>query len=97
MDTTTATNSDLTVGDEVTFTFASGPATFEVVGLYEPAGFFTGYSITNEALEDAGVTIGDTFVYVKADDDADLDALQERDRRDPHRLSRASSCRARPS
>jgi len=76
VDTTTATNSDLAVGDEVTFTFASGPASFEVVGLYEPAGFFTGYSITNQALEDAGVRIGDTFVYVKADEGADLDALK---------------------
>ncbi len=76
VDTTTATNSDLTIGDEVTFTFASGPATFGVVGLYEPAGFFTGYTITNQALEDAGVKIGDTFVYVKAADGADLDVLK---------------------
>ncbi len=76
VDTTTATNSDLGVGDEVEFTFASGSATFEVVGLYEPAGFFTGYAITNQALEDAGVKIGDTFVYVKADDGADLDVLK---------------------
>lgn len=76
VDTTTATNSDLALGDDVEFTFASGPAVFEIVGLYEPAGFFTGYNITNEALEDAGVEIGDTFVYVKADDDADLDTLK---------------------
>ncbi len=76
VDTTTATGSDLAVGDDVTFTFASGSETFEVVGTYEPAGFFTGYSITNQALENAGVKIGDTFVYVKASDGADLTALQ---------------------
>jgi putative ABC transport system permease protein len=76
VDTTTATNSDLSVGDEIEFTFASGPATFELVGLYEPAGFFTGYIITNQGLEDAGVKIGDTFVYVKAAEDADLDVLK---------------------
>ena len=76
VDTTTATNSDLEIGDEVTFTFAGGSGTYEVVGTYEPAGFFTGYSITNQALEDAGVRIGDTFVYVKADEGADLDALK---------------------
>lgn len=76
VDTTTATNSDLKVGDEIEFTFASGPATFELVGLYQPAGFFTGYVITNDALEGARVSIGDTFVYVKADDGADLDALK---------------------
>jgi putative ABC transport system permease protein len=76
VDTTTATNSDLSVGDEIVFTFASGPATFELVGLYEPAGFFTGYVVTNQGLEDAGVVIGDTFVYVKAVDDADLNALK---------------------
>ena len=76
VDTTTATNSDLEIGDEVTFTFAGGSGTYELVGTYEPAGFFTGYSITNQALEDAGVRIGDTFVYVKADEGADLDALK---------------------
>jgi putative ABC transport system permease protein len=76
VDTTTAANSDLSVGDEIEFTFASGAATFELVGLYEPAGFFTGYVITNQGLEDAGVVIGDTFVYVKAAEEADLDALK---------------------
>ncbi|MCZ3386842.1 MAG: ABC transporter permease [Actinomycetia bacterium] len=76
VDTTTASNSDLEIGDEVEFTFASGSAQFELVGLYEPAGFFTGYAITNQALEDAGVRIGDTFGYVRAADDADLDALK---------------------
>lgn len=76
VDTATATSSGLEVGDEVTFTFAGGSGTYEVVGTYEPAGFFTGYSITNQALEDAGVSIGDTFVYVKADEGADLAALQ---------------------
>jgi putative ABC transport system permease protein len=75
VDTATAMGSDLAVGDDVTFTFAGGSATFELVGTYEPAGFFTGYSITNQALEDTGVTIGDTFVYVKATDGADLDTL----------------------
>jgi putative ABC transport system permease protein len=76
VDTTTATSSNLEIGDEVTFTFAGGSGTYELVGTYEPAGFFTGYSITNQALEDAGVRIGDTFVYVKAGDGADLDAMK---------------------
>ncbi len=76
VDTTTATNSNLEIGDAVTFTFAGGSGTYELVGTYEPAGFFTGYSITNQALEDAGVRIGDTFVYVKADEGADLDVLK---------------------
>ena len=76
VDTATATGSNLEIGDDVTFTFAGGSGTYELVGTYEPAGFFTGYSITNQALEDAGVRIGDTFVYVKADEGADLDALK---------------------
>jgi putative ABC transport system permease protein len=76
VDTTTATNSDLEIGDEIEFTFADGSGTYELVGTFEPAGFFTGYSITNQALEDAGVRIGDTFVYVKADDGPDLDVLK---------------------
>lgn len=76
VDTATATNSDLQLGDTVEFTFANGSASVEIVGLYEPAGFFTGYVISNQTLEGAGVKIGDTFVYVKAADGADLGALK---------------------
>ncbi len=76
VDRTTADGANLQVGDTVDLTFATGTGTFEVAGIYEPAGFFTGYAITNQGLEDAGVKIGDTFVYVKADDSADLDTLR---------------------
>lgn len=76
VDRTTAEGSGVSVGDTVDLTFATGSGTFEVVGIYEPAGFFTGYAATIEGLEAAGVRIGDTFVYVKASDAADLTALR---------------------
>jgi putative ABC transport system permease protein len=76
LDSTTATNNDLTVGDQVTLTFSTGEEQFEVAGIYEPAGFFSGYIVTTQALVDAGLTGGDTFVYVKAAEGADLDALR---------------------
>ena len=76
VDSATAEASGLQVGDDITFTLPSGSSTLKLVGLYEPAGFFTGYVVTNQALEDAGVSIGDTFVYVKADDGADLTAVK---------------------
>ena len=76
VDTTTAENADLAVGDEVTFAFPSGDLTVAVGGLYEPEGFFSGYTVTNAALQSAGVDVGDSFVYVKAEPDADLDAVR---------------------
>jgi ABC-type antimicrobial peptide transport system permease subunit len=76
VDRTTAEGADLTVGDTVDFTFATGKGSFDVVGIYEPAGFFSGYVLTNQGLESTGVRIGDTFVYVKAEDGADLDSLR---------------------
>jgi putative ABC transport system permease protein len=76
VDTTTAQAAGLSVGDEVTFIFPTGRAKVEVAGLYKPEGFFGGYTITNAALEAAGVNVGDTFVYVKAEQDADLSAIR---------------------
>jgi putative ABC transport system permease protein len=76
IDTTTAQNAGLSVGDDVTFIFPTGKATVQVAGLYKPEGFFGGYTITNEALRAAGVNVGDTFVYVKAEQNADLSAIR---------------------
>ncbi|MFL6070238.1 MAG: ABC transporter permease, partial [Actinomycetes bacterium] len=76
VDKTTAQNAGLSVGDDVTFIFPTGTAKVEVAGIFEPQGFFGGYTITNGALEAAGVNVGDVFVYVKADQDADLSAIR---------------------
>jgi putative ABC transport system permease protein len=76
VDTTTAKNAGLSVGDKVTFTFATGSLPVTIGGLYEPEGFFSGYTVTNQALESAGVNVGDSFVYVKAEPGADLEAIR---------------------
>jgi putative ABC transport system permease protein len=76
VDTTTAENAGLAVGDEVTFAFPAGELTVTIEGLYEPEGFFSGYTVTNAALASAGVDVGDSFVYVKAEPDADLTAVR---------------------
>ena len=76
VDKTTAQNAGLSVGDDVTFIFPTGTAKVQVAGIFEPEGFFGGYTITNGALEAAGVNVGDVFVYVKADQDADLSAIR---------------------
>jgi putative ABC transport system permease protein len=76
VDTTTAEMAGITVGDEITFIFPTGKAAVEVAGLYEPEGFFGGYTITNGALQAAGVDVGDAFVYIKASEGADLTAIR---------------------
>jgi putative ABC transport system permease protein len=76
IDQTTAQAAGLSLGDPVTFIFPTGKITVDVAGLYEPQGFFGGYTITNNALQNAGVDVGDTFVYVKAEQDADLSAIR---------------------
>ena len=75
-DTTSAEMNGVSVGDDVTFLFPTGSLKVEVAGLYEPEGFFSGYTVTQDALESAGIQVGDAFVYVKADPDADLTAVR---------------------
>jgi putative ABC transport system permease protein len=76
LDTNTAKDAGLAIGDQVRLTFATGKKTFTVVGLYETAGFFSGYIISNDGLRSAGVNIGDAFVYVKGAEGANLEALK---------------------
>lgn len=76
VDTTTAKLAGLSMGDEVTFAFPAGELTVTVGGLYEPEGFFSGYTVTNAALKGAGVDVGDSFLYVKAEPDADLTTVR---------------------
>jgi putative ABC transport system permease protein len=76
VDSTTAEGEGLSVGDSVDLTFATGKGTFELVAIYEPAGFFSGYAVTNGGLESVGLQIGDTFLYVKADEGADLETVR---------------------
>ena len=76
VDEGTAQLAKLQVGDEITLRFATGEASLEVSGLYEAEGFWSGFVITDTALQDAGVDVGDSFVYVKAGPDADLGQIR---------------------
>jgi putative ABC transport system permease protein len=76
VDAQTATDNGLTVGDPVGVQFAAGAAEYTVTGVYESAGRFSGYVVDSESVVAAGADPGDSVVYVKADPDADLDAVQ---------------------
>jgi putative ABC transport system permease protein len=49
---------------------------YRVNGLYEPSGAYSGYVVNRESLTAVGVDVGDSFVYVQAEEGADLEALQ---------------------
>jgi putative ABC transport system permease protein len=76
VDSQTATDNGLTVGDAVAVQFASGSADYTVTGVYEPAGRFSGYVVDSESVIAAGADPGDSVVYVKAAPDADADVVQ---------------------
>jgi len=76
VDEGTAQLANLQVGDDITLRFATGEASLEVSGLYEAEGFWSGFVITDTALQEAGVDVGDSFVYVKASEDADLGQIR---------------------
>ena len=77
VDTQTATDTGLAVGDPVSVLLPTGvSADYTVRGLYEPAGAYTGYVVDRTSLEAVGLEIGDSFVYARAADGADLDSVQ---------------------
>jgi putative ABC transport system permease protein len=76
VDALSASDAQLVVGDTATVLVPTGSTQLRVVGIYEPAGAFSGFVVRNEALAGAGVAIGDSFIYVKAAPDADLGQVQ---------------------
>lgn len=77
VDTQTATDTGVGVGDVVSMTLPTGAAVeYTVNGLYEPSGAYSGYVVNRESLTAVGVDVGDSFVYVQAEEGADLEALQ---------------------
>ncbi len=77
VDTATATGAGVGIGDPVTVRVTTGTADFTVTGLYDPAGAYSGYVVDAAALAEAGVETGASFLYVKAEPDADPTQLQE--------------------
>ena len=76
VDRQTATDLGLKVGDPVHVTWPTGSHTYTLTATYEAAGFFAGWVVTNDALKEAGIDIGDAFVYIKTSDGADLTAVR---------------------
>ncbi|MFZ0323276.1 MAG: FtsX-like permease family protein [Actinomycetes bacterium] len=76
VDDKTATNAGLSVGDSVTVVLPSGSATYTVAGTYSAAAGFSGYAMSNDALAATGLRLGDSFVYAKTAEGANLDAVQ---------------------
>lgn len=79
VDTDTATAAGIGMGDTVALTLPNQVTRdYTVVGLYDPAGAYSGYVVNRQSLADAGVDVGDSVVYVRAETGADLAALQDR-------------------
>jgi putative ABC transport system permease protein len=76
VDSITAGDLGLTVGDEVEIGLPTGTRAFGVTGIYDAAGGFSGWVVGNEALSDAGIRVGDGLLYVKAAEGADLETVQ---------------------
>ncbi|MFA7323252.1 MAG: FtsX-like permease family protein, partial [Candidatus Nanopelagicales bacterium] len=72
VDSQSAADASLLVGDQVKVQLPTGSASFRVVGVYEPAGSISGYVVNSSSLAAAGVAVGDSVLYVKADPGADL-------------------------
>ena len=78
VDEQTATDAGVGMGDSVSITLPNGAVLeYTVAGLYDPAGAYSGYVVNRASLVAAGLDVGDSFVYVRADQGADLAALQE--------------------
>jgi putative ABC transport system permease protein len=77
VDSQSATAAGLALGDVATVQVPTGTAKFRVVGLYQSAGAFSGYVVRSESLAAMGVAVGDSFIYARADADADLAAVEE--------------------
>jgi putative ABC transport system permease protein len=76
VDKQTAADSGLALGDAVSVRMATGSADFRLVGIYEPVGSLTGFVIDNGSFAAAGVDVGDSVIYVKAEPGADLPAVE---------------------
>ncbi|MEZ5116689.1 MAG: FtsX-like permease family protein [Candidatus Nanopelagicales bacterium] len=76
VDTTTARELGLTVGEDVEATFVNGPGTLKLVGTYEPAGFFQGYVVNLNTITSIGSLERDSAVYIRLAPGADADAVR---------------------
>ena len=64
VDTTTATDLGLTVGQSLNVLTLTGPAEVKIVGTYEPAGFFQGFVAGNASADLLGAPGQDSAAYI---------------------------------
>jgi putative ABC transport system permease protein len=76
VDTETAAEGGLTVGSKAVLTTVSGPIFADVVGLYEPAGFFQGFVTGFATGPQLAAPDQLSAVYIKLADDVDRDTVR---------------------
>lgn len=77
VDTKTATDNGIGMGDQVTIITPPGNVPVTVVGLYEPAGFFTGYASGLASAKVLGAPDLDTAIYVTSAPGSDPTAVRD--------------------
>ena len=77
VDTETAEAAGVVIGDSVEVTWGNGEEQqLEVKATYEGQATFSGWAVSLDTMEAAGVPAVDTFLYVPLDDDADIDSVR---------------------
>jgi putative ABC transport system permease protein len=68
----------LALGDQVTFTLPGGESQkLTLSAVYDGAAGLTGYVVSSDTLRAAGLTLGDSVLYVSVDDGADAAVVQQ--------------------
>lgn len=76
VDTATAGDAGMAVGDDIVIVTLGGPVTTNVVGLYEPAGFFQGFVAGNSSADVLGSPNQDSAVYITVTPGSDTEAVR---------------------
>lgn len=76
VDTATAGDGGISVGDDIVVVTLGGPVTVKVVGLYEAAGFFQGFVAGNASADLLGSPSQDTAVYITTEPGSDTEAVR---------------------
>ncbi len=76
-DSAAAAAAGVQVGDEVTITWGNGEVDSLVLeATYEPQAAFEGWVVSLDTLEEAGLPVVDSFLYVALEEGADVDAVR---------------------
>ena len=77
LDDKAVADANLSLGDALTFTFPGGKQEkLTLSAVYDGAAGLTGYVVSSQQLQEAGLAVGDSVLYVSADQGADLATVQ---------------------